>query len=116
MCDYSLMGVPNRLAQEGETLAAYRFPTGSLGLASPDDMNRAKHPKPRPRRSFWATIREFFDPPAAPAVPAVCIPPGARLEMQQVPGRLQKQWNVGCEVEVQFTQLSANPHSHGPDL
>ena len=40
MCDYSLMAVPNRLAQEGEELVAHRFPTGSMGLASPADVKR----------------------------------------------------------------------------
>ena len=38
MCDYSLMNVPNRLAREQEDLVAHRFPTGSLGLASPKDL------------------------------------------------------------------------------
>jgi len=46
MCDYSLMAVPNRLAQEGEELVAHRFPTGSLGLASPADLKRAACPPP----------------------------------------------------------------------
>jgi hypothetical protein len=32
MCDYSLAGVPNRLAVEGEQLVVHRFPTGSVGL------------------------------------------------------------------------------------
>ena len=41
MCDYSLMAVPNRLAQEGEELVTHRFPTGSLGLASPPDLRQA---------------------------------------------------------------------------
>jgi hypothetical protein len=34
MCDYSLAGVPNRLAVEGEELQVHRFPTGALGLTS----------------------------------------------------------------------------------
>ena len=34
MCDYSLTGIPNRLAVEGEELVVHRFRTGSLGLAS----------------------------------------------------------------------------------
>jgi hypothetical protein len=38
MCDYSLMAVPNRLAQENEELVAHRFPTGSMGLASPSNL------------------------------------------------------------------------------
>ena len=39
MCDYSLMAIPNRLAEEGEDLVAHRFPTGSVGLASPRDLH-----------------------------------------------------------------------------
>ena len=34
MCDYSLADVPNRLAEEGEQLVAWRFSTGSMGLTS----------------------------------------------------------------------------------
>ena len=32
MCDYSLAGIPNRLAVEGEQLVVHRFPA-SMGLA-----------------------------------------------------------------------------------
>ena len=34
MCDYSLAGVRNRLAVEGEQLVVQRFSTGALGLAT----------------------------------------------------------------------------------
>ena len=34
MCDYSLCGIPNRLAVESEELVVYRFSTGSIGMAS----------------------------------------------------------------------------------
>ena len=44
MCDYSLMVIPNRLAQEGEELVTHRFWTGSLGFASPLDMCKAALP------------------------------------------------------------------------
>jgi hypothetical protein len=81
MCDYSLMAVPNRLAQEGEELVTHRFPTGSLGLASPVDVRAATAPRPAVQHTVWQKIRAFFDPPAAPAVCAVCIPPGARLQV-----------------------------------
>ncbi len=50
MCDYSLMAVPNRLAQEGEELVMHRFPTGSLGLASPVDLKPAARPPALPER------------------------------------------------------------------
>ncbi len=112
MCDYSLMAVPNRLAREGEELVAHRFPTGSLGLASPNDLRRLTDP-PRPaRRSFWAAVKEFFNPPRSAAVPAVCIPPGARLHLRDIPARLQNELNVGPEEDVTFTQLTASVNSY----
>jgi hypothetical protein len=40
MCDYSLAGIPNRLAAEGEQLMVFRFPTGARGLASPGLFNQ----------------------------------------------------------------------------
>jgi len=83
MCDYSLMAVPNRLAHEGEDLVAHRFPTGSLGLASPADLKRAAEPCPKSRTTFWRAIVEFFDPPETRPVAAVCIPPGARLVLRR---------------------------------
>ena len=106
MCDYSLMVVPNRLAQEGEELVAHQFSTGSLGLASPADLRRAACPQPV-ARSFWSALKEFFNPPRPEPVPAVCIPPGARLQLQDIPVRLQREFGVGPVEDVTFTQISA---------
>jgi len=41
MCDYSLHGIKNRLAEEGEVLVVHRFHTGSKGLTSPEYLNVA---------------------------------------------------------------------------
>jgi len=112
MCDYSLMAVPNRLAREGEGLVTYRFPTGSLGLASPADLKRLSTPKAPARRSLWFKVREFFNPPRTEPVPAVCIPPGARLQLQDIPARLQQDLGVGAVEEVTFTQISAVVNSY----
>lgn len=106
MCDYSLMAVPNRLAAEQENLVAYRFPTGSLGLASPADVKRASCPA-RVRHGFWSAVKAFFIPPVQRPVAAVCIPPGARLLLQDIPDRLQRELAVGPAEEVTFTQISA---------
>ena len=46
MCDYSLYEFPNRLAREGEELVTYRFPSGSMGLVSPVELENAQG-KPR---------------------------------------------------------------------
>jgi hypothetical protein len=112
MCDYSLMAVPNRLAHEGEELVTHRFPTGSLGMASPADVRAATEPRPTVEQTFWQKIRAFFDPPAAPAVCAVCLPPGARLLISDIPARFQQQWSVSGEEEGVFTQLTAAANTY----
>jgi len=112
MCDYSLMAVPNRLACEGEDLVAHRFPTGSLGLAAPADLLRAAHSAPVTSKTFWMKLKEFFQPPENDPVPAVCIPPGARLRLEDIPARLQTEFSVGPVEEVTFTQISAAAHTY----
>jgi len=112
MCDYSLMAVPNRLAQEGEELVAHRFPTGSLGLASPADLKRAADPPAPARRSFWCAVKDFFNPPKTEPVAAVCIPPGARLQLHDIPARLQHEFCVSPVENVTFTQITAAVNSY----
>lgn len=112
MCDYSLMAVPNRLAREGEDLVAHRFPTGSLGLASPADLKHSLEPPQAAQKTVWRRIAEFFDPPRTEPVPAVCIPPGARLQLQDISARMQTELGVGPCEEVVFTQISAAANSY----
>ncbi len=112
MCDYSLMAVPNRLARAGEDLVAHRFPSGSLGLASPADLKQATEPPLPSRKSFWRRVAEFFDPPRTQPVPAVCIPPGARLQLHDIPARMQQEFGVGPSEPVTFTQISAAVNSY----
>jgi hypothetical protein len=112
MCDYSLMNVPNRLAREGEDLVAHRFPTGSLGLATPCDVKRPSPQRIYAERGIWERIRDFFNPPATTPVAAVCIPPGARLLLQDIPARTQQEFGVGPVEEVTFTQITAAANSY----
>jgi hypothetical protein len=106
------MNVPNRLAQEGEDLVAHRFPTGSLGLASPADVKRPNLTPIRARRGLLDRVRDFFNPPLTAPVAAVCIPPGARLQLQDIPIRVQQEFGVGSIEEVTFTQISAAVNSY----
>jgi len=112
MCDYSLMNVPNRLAREREELVIHRFPTGSLGLASPGDVKCSVPTRTTTRMSPWARLKEFFNPPVVQPVAAVCIPPGARLRLHDIPIRLQREAGVGPEAEVRFTQITAAANSY----
>jgi len=91
MCDYSLAGILNRLAVEGEQLEVHRFPTGTLGLASPC-----------PSVSRWSSKQ----------TPAVCVPPGARLLLLDIPDHLQREFGVGTTEDVTFVQLSAAPYQY----
>jgi hypothetical protein len=102
MCDYSLHNVNQRLAVEGEPLQVYKFPSGSLGLASPAEL-RPTAISPQGRTNWWQTIKAWFSVP--PPVCAVCVPPGARLVLRDVPQSLQQRLGVGTEEEVTFVQL-----------
>ena len=112
MCDYSLMAVPNRLAAEGEDLIAHRFPTGSLGLASPAELKHASDPMKAQVKGIWTKVKNFFSPPVWHPVAAVCIPPGARLWLGDIPDHMQRTLKVGPEEEVVFTQISAAVNSY----
>jgi hypothetical protein len=104
MCDYSLTNVPNRLAEESETLVVHQFASGTKGFASPADFKLAE----KLRGAFgllWGL--------STPSVPcAVCVPPGARLLLHDIPERLHQLFGVGVEEEVTFTQLSAEAYRH----
>ena len=113
MCDYSLFAIPNRLAKEQEDLVAHRFPTGSMGLASPADLRRNAELRQRGSGgSWWSAIKGFFTIPKTEPVPAVCIPPGARLQLQDIPVRLQQELGVGAQEDVVFTQTSASVNTY----
>ena len=99
MCDYSSMGIPNRLATAGEELVTHRFYTGSIGLASPSDLRRSP-------AAFWSKVQELLDAVPKP-VPAVCIPPGASLRLMDIPERLRREFGIGPTEDVMFTQLTA---------
>jgi hypothetical protein len=93
MCDYSLAGIPSRLAVEGEQLVVHRFPTGSVGLTSPQSSVSR----------WWCSDKQ---------TPAVCIPPGARLLLRDIHENLQQQLGVVGTEEVTFSQLSATPFQY----
>ena len=107
MCDYSLMALPNRLAVCGEELVVHRFEMGSMGLASVADAQCcAQQPEEQPASTFREKLKRWFFPPTPPQCPAVCIPPGARLLVRDIPEKLQKNLGLGSGVqEVVFTEI-----------
>jgi hypothetical protein len=107
MCDYSLQGLRNRLAIEGERLVTRRFSTGSVGLASPWDIENQGKESSLDRSSWWSAFKRWLDGPLHNDIPAVCIPPGAILLMHSIPNHLQRQLKIRPAEEVTFVQLSA---------
>jgi len=117
MCDYSLHTYPNRLAVDGEDLVVHRFGAGSLGLASPVDLVPVISAARAAHGTQWARIKAWFlgrNPrwEAEKRVPAVCIPPYARLVLQDVPKSLQRELNVGEVEEVQFIEITAEVNTY----
>jgi hypothetical protein len=113
MCDYSLGGLPNRLAEDGEELIVHRFSTHSIGLASPADL-QCETPRRECEQTLWRRIKnalsEMFDSPQE--APAVCIPPGASLVLKSIPLDLQLQWSIDEQEPVLFVQTSAEVNTY----
>ena len=114
MCDYSLCGIPNRLAVENEELVVYRFSTGSMGMASLADLRVCEQIKKSvPKKTFWQKVKAFFEQPSQFATPpAVCIPPGARLNVRNIPDDLRRRFHIGQEEPAVFTQISSEFNSY----
>src|SRR5215831_10322113 len=103
MCDYSLHGISNRLAEEGETLVVHRFYTGSKGLTSPEYLKPIAQPK-----GLIAMLTRMLTFPTQPQVCAVCIPDGAQLMVHGISQALQKAHHLSTAEAGTFRQLSAN--------
>jgi hypothetical protein len=107
MCDYSLLAIPNRLAVEGEPLVVHRFQTGTMGLAPSAEIAAPATERhvPTRREGWWSALKSASSPERT--VCAVCIPPGARLLLRDIPERLQRECGVHTAEEVTFTQITA---------
>jgi hypothetical protein len=101
MCDYSLHGIKNRLAKEGETLIVHGFYTGSKGLTSPEYLELSRSP-----RSMLALLKSMFV--TAPNECAVCVPDGARLKLDGISQQLREIHHLSAMETVTFRQLSAS--------
>ena len=76
MCDYSLEMYASRPARESEKYVTTRFPSGSIGLASPGDCTTA-----------------------------VCVQYDTRLKLEGISSELQRHLGVGPSESVVFERL-----------
>jgi hypothetical protein len=117
MCDYSLHTFPNRLAADGEDLVVHRFAAGSLGLASPADLVPVTSADSSARFWSWSRIQQWFKGQsqrweAQSRIPAVCVPPGARLVVRDIPKSLQREMGVSETEEVVFIETTAESNTY----
>jgi hypothetical protein len=85
-----------------------------MGLASPVELKMAERAAaPSKRRGFWSHLRSMFEEnTVAPPVTAVCVPPGTRMLLKNVPDDQRRRWKIGETEPVTFVQLSANAYSY----
>jgi hypothetical protein len=98
-------------------LFIHRFHTGSKGLASVTDLRNLE--KPPPGAGVWTRFKcwvknqlRLINGDWKRAVPAVCIPPGARLQVDGIPSPMQRLFKLGPREEVTFVQLTAEPFKY----
>jgi hypothetical protein len=105
MCDYSLHGIENRLAVEGEILVVHRFQSGSKGLTSPSYLQTETKSK-----NFLTLLAENFVKPSMEC--AVCIPDGAELILTGISPSFQFSAGISGTEVVIFRQQSLEDATH----
>jgi hypothetical protein len=89
-------------------LFVHKFGFESKGLASREDFLAA-------RPGILRRIADFITRPGEKILldlPAVCVPPGARLIISGIPRWLQQKYRVGPTEGVIFTQVTHEPFRH----
>jgi hypothetical protein len=110
MCDYSLYTVKNRLACESDDLVLHRFDTGSLGFCAAAELQQEMDRSGLARG--WSSFLRWVFPRRQCGMTAVCIPPGARLLISEMPKNAQAGLEL-LELEtVEFTQLSERSYAY----
>jgi len=84
MCDYSLELYGSRPAREGEVYVTTRFPSGSIGFASPGDPNTA-----------------------------VCMQCDTQLVLTDMPEDMRTRLAIGAEAEATFAQAETGAYRDG---
>jgi hypothetical protein len=84
MCDYSLEIYGSRPAREGEKYVTNRFPSGTMGVASPGS-----------------------------TATAVCLACDTRLLLENIPADTAKRFGVGPSAEAVFIRLDTGSYRDG---
>ena len=87
MCDYSLEMYASRPARQSESYTTTRFPSGSIGLASPGDKSCA-----------------------------ICVQYDTRLELSDIPAPVRERYNLGERETVVFARIETGAYHDGVAL
>jgi hypothetical protein len=110
MCDYSLYTVNNRLACESDDLVLHRFDTGSLGFCALAELQKELHRGALARG--WSSLLHWLYPRKKCGLTAVCVPPGARLLISDVPENARPGFDLLELESVEFAQLSEKSYAY----
>jgi hypothetical protein len=83
MCDYSLELYRSRPAETEQQYTLHRFPSGTMGFVAGRDCETA-----------------------------VCVPEGARLQLEGISETVQRSFGVGPVEEVVMSRLPVTGHAH----
>ncbi len=112
MCDYSLYAVPNRLAEDGETVVLHKFGTGTIGFASVMDVPPKQIAKATGWKGFCVGFKSLFTPRSCPVVPAVCMPPGTRLMITEMPSESSRRLWLRPGDSAIVTEITSQSYSY----
>ena len=112
MCDYSPYTTQTRLPEDGEELVLHTFETGTLGFAPASDLLNLQSGMRSQPDGFWASIKQFLWARRSTRLPAVCIPPGTRLLLGDLPRTVQASLCIAPSEVVVFTELSNRSYSY----
>jgi hypothetical protein len=110
MCDYSLFTVNNRLACESDDLVLHRFDTGSIGFCASAELQQEMSRSQLSRS--WSSFLRWIYPRKKCRLTAVCIPPGARLLISEVPKGSKPGLELLELASVEFAQLSEQCYAY----
>ena len=104
MCDYSLANERTRLAVVGEELVLHQFRQGTRGFTSPQELADLGKTFTKLKSKVFNSVKQ--DPCA------VCIPPGAKLQISGIGSINRNHYHISENEEVTFTQTSMDANRH----
>jgi hypothetical protein len=106
VCDYSLYAIRQRLASEGDELVTFRFETGSVGFAALSEVEQQTR-RSRSTRGFFGRVMDWLRLGNTSCLTAVCMPPGARVELDATFVSRPESIGLQPRCEATFDEITA---------